>query len=151
LCFSSEVRGVVYRTTDLDIALVESDPGLCVVLDQHAKQVLERLPRVSTQSDRVRAFLSSQLSGGNTDAPTVAAHFCMSVRTLHRKLAEEGTSHKALLEELRREMCQSLLRRPEISISEVAFMVGFSEPSAFHRAYKRWTGMTPAQARTHGR
>ncbi len=151
LCFSSDVRGIVYRTTDLEVALVESDPSLCAVLDQHAQQVLDRLPRISTLSDRVRELLSSQLSGGSTDALTVAAHLRMSVRTLHRRLAEEGTSHKALLEELRREMCQSLLRRPDISISEVAFMVGFSEPSAFHRAYKRWTGMTPAQARTHGR
>ncbi len=147
LVFSSGKRAVVYDADEMDVPLRESDPGLSAVLDQHAQQVLEQLPQISTLSDRVRAFMAAQLSGGNPDAQAVAAHLRMSVRTLHRKLADEGTSHKLLLDELRRELSHSLLRQPNVSISEVAFLVGFSEPSAFHRAYKRWTGKTPAQAR----
>jgi AraC-like DNA-binding protein len=147
LVFDSGRRALVYALADADTPLLESDPGLRAVLDRHARQVLESLPTISTLSDRVREFMAGQLSGGNADAQAVAEHLRMSVRTLHRKLADEGTSHKLLLDELRRELSQSLLRQPNVSISEVAFLLGFSEPSAFHRAYKRWTGTTPAQAR----
>jgi AraC-like DNA-binding protein len=71
----------------------------------------------------------------------------MSVRTLHRRLSDEGTSHKQLLEQLRRELAATYLRERAIAISEAAYLLGFSEPSAFHRAFRRWTGQTPAEFR----
>jgi AraC-like DNA-binding protein len=71
----------------------------------------------------------------------------MSPRTLQRRLHEENTSHQQLLDELRRELAQRYLREPTIAIGETAFLLGFSEPSAFHRAFKRWTGTTPGTFR----
>ena len=80
-------------------------------------------------------------------AETVADHLRMSARTLSRRLADEGTSHKAILDELRADLARRYLEDAELAISEVAFLLGFSEPSAFHRAFKRWTGQTPSQFR----
>jgi len=89
-----------------------------------------------------------ELQGGNPAAETIAEHLHMSVRTLARRLAEEDTSHKALLDELRSDLARRYLSDAGLAISEVAFLLGFSEPSAFHRAFKRWTGQTPRQFRS---
>jgi len=151
LVFSASKRALIYDAADVEAPLLEADAGLSLVLDQHAEHVLSNIPRVHTLSDRVRAFMAEQLCGGNPDAQAVAEHVKMSVRTLHRRLEEDGTSHKALLEELRRELSARFLQEATVSIAEVAFLLGFSEPSAFHRAFKRWTGHTPAQYRKlHG-
>ena len=71
----------------------------------------------------------------------------MSVRTLNRTLAGEGTNYRRLLDQLRHELASRHLANPQISIGEVAFLLGFSELSAFYRAFKRWSGRTPAEFR----
>ncbi|MCB1035891.1 MAG: helix-turn-helix transcriptional regulator, partial [Acidobacteria bacterium] len=80
-------------------------------------------------------------------AAQVASALHMSVRSLHRGLKQEETSFRRLLEQLRRERAADLLAEGRCSLSEVAFLLGFSELSAFYRAFKRWTGMTPAEFR----
>lgn len=67
----------------------------------------------------------------------------MSARTLHRHLEEEGTSFRQVLAEVRREIAARHLSERRLAIGEIAFLLGFSEPSAFHRAFKRWTGHGP--------
>jgi len=73
----------------------------------------------------------------------------MSERSLQRRLADEGQTFDALLDELRHELALRYLADKTLAIAEVAFLLGYSEPSAFHRAFKRWTGKTPTQARQH--
>jgi AraC-like DNA-binding protein len=75
----------------------------------------------------------------------VSKRLGLSARTLQRKLNEEGTSHQELLDELRRDLSRNYLLEPNMSVAEAAFLLGFSDPSAFHRAFRRWTGMTPKQ------
>jgi AraC-like DNA-binding protein len=130
-----------------NLALDQSEPGLCAILDEHALKLLEELPPLGSLGDRVRDLLARQLSGGDTSAETTALSLKMSVRTLHRRLSAEGTSHKKLLEELRRKLAASYLRDGGLAISEITYLLGFSEPSAFHRAFRRWTGKTPMQFR----
>jgi AraC-like DNA-binding protein len=67
----------------------------------------------------------------------------MSARTLQRRLHDEATSFAALLDTFRREASVRLLRERDLSVEEVAFMLGYSEPSSFYRAFRRWTGQTP--------
>lgn len=148
LKFRSGKRALVFSVEDLEMPLRDSEPGLCGVLDAHAQQLLASLPPVGTFSDRVRELLASQLAGGDATAQDVARTLKMSVRTLHRRLVEEGTTHKKLLEDLRRELAGTYLSEQAIGISEVAYLLGFSEPSAFHRAFRRWTGKTPAEFRS---
>jgi AraC-like DNA-binding protein len=71
----------------------------------------------------------------------------MSARTLQRQLGREGTTFAALLTELRREMAPSLLRDGRHGVSEVAFLLGYEDPSAFRRAFKRWFGRSPRSLR----
>jgi AraC-like DNA-binding protein len=70
-----------------------------------------------------------------------------SQRSLHRRLSEEGTTFNDLLDEVRREFSQRYLARPRLAVAEVAYLVGFNDPSAFFKAFRRWTGVTPSQYR----
>ena len=98
-------------------------------------------------SERVRSQLLEDLRGGTPTADGVAQALHISVRTLHRSLRSEETSFGALLNQLRQEQATKYLADPKISIAEVGFLLGFSELSSFYRAFKRWTGKTPADFR----
>jgi AraC-like DNA-binding protein len=75
----------------------------------------------------------------------------MSVRTLQRRLGDEGTSFAGLVDEVRHELSRALVRRTDLSLVEVAARVGFAELSTFSRAFKRWTGLAPGAYRSqHG-
>ncbi|MEO1273598.1 MAG: helix-turn-helix transcriptional regulator, partial [Myxococcota bacterium] len=84
-------------------------------------------------------------------ATAVAQRLGMSRRTLYRRLRDEGTTFQHLLDDLRAGMAQSLLKNRHTDLTEVAFILGFSEPRAFSRAFKRWTGTTPARWRNEMR
>ena len=99
---------------------------------------------------RVRARLIDLLSAGDVAQQDVADSLHMSLRTLQRKLHKENTSYKALLEETRRQLAGQYLRQARLSVSEVTYLLGFSEPSNFTRAFKRWTGHTPSEFRCTG-
>ena len=77
----------------------------------------------------------------------VAHGLGLSARSFHRRLSEHGMSFKALTEETRRDLAEGLLRDEQHSLAEIAFLTGFSEQSAFTRAFKRWVGRTPASYR----
>jgi len=145
--FDTGRRALVFSAPDAQLGMRQAEPGLCAILDQHAQDMLAKLPPIGTFSDRVRELIADQLSGGDPTAQEMARALKMSVRTLHRRLKEEGTSHKQLLAELRQQLAGKYLRESRMAVSEVAFLLGFSEPSAFHRAFRRWTGATPAAYR----
>jgi AraC-like DNA-binding protein len=71
----------------------------------------------------------------------------LSARTLHRRLAEAGTSFEKLLDETRRELAAEYVRRTDYSVGEVAYLLGFAETSSFNRAFRRWTGKSPSEFR----
>ncbi|MFO0658260.1 MAG: helix-turn-helix transcriptional regulator [Polyangiaceae bacterium] len=118
------------------------------VIERHAEALLLSLPELSSGvADRVRQALANGLSDGGVTLAEVAKRLKMSERSLQRKLASEGVSFDALLDEIRRDLALRYLSDRNIAIAEVAFLLGYSEPSPFHRAFKRWTGTTPSEAR----
>jgi len=145
--FNRPVNGVVLRRALLDTPLVEADPGLCGVLERHIRELVDRMPRASALSDRVRELVASELSTGRASAATVARKLHMSRRTLQRQLGADGTTFRALFDTLRRDLAIRYLAERTIAIAEVAFLLGFSEASAFHRAFHRWYGTTPTAYR----
>jgi AraC-like DNA-binding protein len=145
--FNQAVNGLVLRRELLDTPLLKSDPGLCAVLDRHARELLERVPRATALRDRVRQLAAPTLSTGAPRTATIARTLHMSRRTLQRQLRNDGTSHRELVDTLRRDLALRYLAERQIAIAEVAFLLGFSEASAFHRAFKRWSGTTPATYR----
>lgn len=136
----------------LDAALIQhplaqSDPGLSSILDRHAAELLARLPQSESLLDSVYRLISQGLRGGDPSLAAIAQQLGYAPRTLQRKLQETGTSYHTLLDDMRRELSIYYLREDHIAVSEVAFLLGFSETSAFHRAFRRWMGVAPGEFR----
>lgn len=139
---------VVSRDT-WDQPVVGSDAALFGVLEDHATRLLEEVSTTEPASllDRVGAVLREELRGGDIRAVHVAKRLGFGERTLQRRLGEINTSYIELLASARETMACEYLREPGISLSEVAFLLGFAEQSSFTRAFKRWTGKPPGDWR----
>lgn len=120
---------------------------LLAILDRQLSGQLSGLPRSSDFRDRVQRCMMDELPEREPVVAAVAERLHMSARSLQRRLQGEGTSFAEVLSELRRDLALRYLGDPRISIGEVAFLLGFLDVTAFHRAFKRWTGSTPAEHR----
>ncbi|XGV97784.1 MAG: AraC family transcriptional regulator [Leptolyngbya sp. BL-A-14] len=131
----------------LELPLLSADPTLSAILDKCAEKAMAALPNSDSLADQVRQALVANLRSGNASIEAVAERVQFSPRTLQRKLKEEGTSYRDLLDEVRRELSIHYLREEQIAIAEIAFLLGFSSTSAFYRAFKRWMGISPGEFR----
>lgn len=141
--FGQDRNTLVLDVGLLSLPLQRGDPGLCAVLDRHAEDLLARLPRAEPFEEALRRAICEELRGGQPSVAAVAARLHVSGRTLQRRLESAGASFHELVDTLRRELALRHLADPRTSLSEVSFLLGFSEPRAFHRAFKRWMGTTP--------
>ena len=145
--FATGENALVLPAALLHTRCIRADPAVLAVLDRYAADRLELAPRTTSFADRARAALLEDLRGGEPSVERLAARLKSSVRTLNRALAAEGMSYRKLLDQLRQELACQHLSDDRVSIAEVAFLLGFSELSAFYRAFKRWTSYTPADFR----
>lgn len=145
--FSAESCQLILDASTLALPIAKADPGLSAVLDRHAEELLAKHPRPASVIDRVRSLIGDELNGGDPSLERIAHRLGLSARTLQRRLREHGTSHHELLDQLRKDLAMKYLRLPEMAVCEIAYLLGFSESSALHRAFKRWTGMTPNEFR----
>lgn len=120
------------------------------VLSERADALLRELEAATTVRARVERQLMPVLHTGDANVDPIAAHLGLSRRTLQRKLSAEGTSFEKVLDELRQKLAMHYLSGKKVSANETAYLVGFSEPAAFSRAFKRWTGASPGQYRARG-
>jgi len=137
----------VWRNEDLELPVVAADETLSGYLDRLAEEALEALGRGDSFLDKVRKALWVELSGGRPTLERTATVLGVSARTLQRRLGELGTSFSDLLDKFRRDMSTRLLRNESLAVYEVAFLLGYSEPSTFYRAFRRWTGVSPVEYR----
>lgn len=100
-------------------------------------------------TQKVYTLLSEHLGHSLPNADEVALSLGLSLSTLKRRLADESTSFQQILDKLRQDVAVNMLKQAQSSITEISFFLGFSTPSAFHRAFKRWTGNTPELYRKH--
>jgi len=117
------------------------------VLTEHADALLKTLESSKSVRGRVEGLLMPVLHTGNASMDTVATKLGMSRQTLFRKLKAEGVTFEKVLDELRHRMAADYLGARKVSVNETAYLVGFSEPAAFSRAFKRWTGSSPRSVR----
>lgn len=147
--FSAAVGALELALADVDRPCPAADPSLSDIILRQANALLAALPDPDrTIAARIRKQLVSQLAEGAPSLGEVARGLRMSERSLQRRLADEGVTFDGLLDELRHELALRYLANASTAIGEVAYLLGYSEPSAFHRAFKRWTGLTPAEARS---
>jgi AraC-like DNA-binding protein len=127
------------------------DPNLRSVLEDHARHQLERVPRGDPLLHDVRQRLLAQLRDGAPDTARLARAMHMSERTLRRRLQQAGTRYQDLLDGLRAQLAREYVLQAGVDVAQVSARLGFAEPSAFYRVFKRWTGMTPAQYQKRAR
>jgi len=125
------------------------DPVLRSVLEQHAAGLAAKVPEVDNLAQKVRRVLATSMAKGETQIEIVARALATSSRSLQRSLARDGLTFQHLLDDTRREAAGEYLSDPKLAIGEIAYLLGFSEAAAFHRAFKRWEGMTPQSFRGH--
>ena len=144
LRFDADDYAFVVDGALLDQPLSTSNPIMLEMLEHRARKAVEALPAIDDFVELVRERIEAELPNGNTNARSVAEHLGISQRTLHRRLQAEATSYQELLDKVRCRLAQRHLASRKHTINEVAALVGFAQPSAFHRAFKGWTGDTPA-------
>jgi len=125
-----------------------ADDGISRFLLSHLDEELGALGNDTPLELLVEREISRSLSEGIPRMQDVARRLAMSERTLHRRLSERGVSFRSLVDATRRHVAENLLRDSRYTVTEVAFLTGFSEQSAFNRAFKRWTTQTPTTFRT---
>jgi AraC-like DNA-binding protein len=142
--FDAGEDGVLFPISMMDQLNPSADATLRQLLERYAADQLARIPTSARFSQRVRACILSMLPLDSLSAAAVAAQFSMGSRTLRRRLQDEATSYQEILDDVRAELARHYLTKEKRGINEVAFLLGFSDPSAFTKAFHRWTGQTPA-------
>ncbi len=147
LQFSSDNSLLILDSAAADQPLSGHNTRLETMLE---KQVVEYLARLDRQDivGRTQSAIFDLLPSGRVTIDDIAARLNTSVRTLRRKLGEKGTSFKALLTHTRQELGERYIRDNNLSLTEIAFLLGFSDSSSFSRAYRSWTGQTPTEFRS---
>lgn len=134
----------------LDRPQVHAEPRLLTLLERQLEALMREVSVGHTVTGPIRRCMADGLLEGEPTLNTVAKRLRLSPRTLQRRLRDEDTSFAELLADVRHELALKHLRNPEVSIQEVAFLLGFSDVSTFHRAFKRRAGVTPATYRRSG-
>ena len=145
--FDSDRDALLVSSETLDTPNKLGDESISAFFDTHLESEVAAIQETKTLDELVCDQISRSLSEGVPVISTVAEQLGMSGRTLQRRLSDDGFSYRNLVDKSRRLLAERLLSRTEYSLAEVAFMTGFSEQSAFNRAFKRWAGDTPRSYR----
>jgi AraC-like DNA-binding protein len=147
--FAQPATFLAYPVADLDRPLPAANAELARRNDEVAARYLERLSGNAVLA-RARAALLESLPSGAPTKPELARRLATSPRSLQRLLAAEGTSFSDLLAEARLTLAKNYLDEGRLPVTEIAFVLGFADTSAFSRAFRRWTGVAPSDwARSH--
>ncbi len=143
--FAQPVNRIVFEPVCLGWAVRSANNSLLSVFERHADTMLSA--QNQTYRQKVIEAIAQSLQGEVPLIEAIAHQLTLSVRQLQRELQGESTTYQQLLEETRKALALQHLQNADTSIHDIAFLLGFSEPSAFHRAFKRWTGQTPNRYR----
>ncbi len=144
--FDARSVGVRFDAALLERRIPTADAALHAFLERQAKEKIQDQPTVPFMA-RVREKLAAGMATGNVQVERIATAMHCSARTLQRRLTEEGTSFQEVLDDARHEQALILLQTHHKPVGEVAFLLGYSDLRPFVRAFKRWTGRTPAEVR----
>lgn len=145
--FAQAQNALVFPKRLLALPLGQADAQVRLMLDAYADRRLSEIEQGYSVLDRARALLARQLPEQGIELEQLAAQLALSPRTLQRRLREAGLSFSQLVDETRQQLVLHYLRDPALELADIAFLVGFSEAGSLARAFRRWTGQTPAEYR----
>jgi AraC-like DNA-binding protein len=141
--FGCETNALVIERDFIEREVPAADQQLYQIMKQYLDQVLSEIPREDAVLSSIRKAVAESMRDGDPKLSRVAKKVSMGPRTLQRRLKEDGLDFKKLVEDTRQRFAVSYLKDRKNSLTEVAFLLGYSEVSAFNRAFKRWTHSTP--------
>lgn len=146
--FSQKTNSISFLTEDLNIPTIKADKSINKFLLDRAEEEKKGVEKLSNQlvSD-VTILIKDALPSGIPSINQISTHLGMSSRTLTRKLTDNGVTFRQLVQHAQEEIAKCLLYESSHTISEIAFLTGFSEQSAFNRAFKKWTSQSPSAFR----
>lgn len=148
LLFDQPNNFIAYKTTDLETRTAKADASINQFLVQRVEEETNGIEvSVNQLVSDVEQLIQDSLPSGIPSIGQVGEHIGMSNRTLTRRLSENGVSFRDLIQRTQERLSKELLKNTQRSIAEIAFETGFSEQSAFNRAFKRWTGLSPLEFR----
>ena len=143
LVFDHHESRISFRTADAKRPFSDANRELALTNDRFLDEMLAELGESDLVNQVKRAIIDALPSGAPSE-DDIARQVYVSGRTLQRRLAEEGTSFRTLLLEVRRELAERYISDPHMPLAEISYMLGFADSSSFSRAFKRWTGEPPA-------
>ncbi|MDB5854026.1 MAG: hypothetical protein JWR22_2067 [Herminiimonas sp.] len=146
LQFDAPIHKLHFSTADLMAPLPMANPELAAMYDRMAWDHLKRIGG-GKASNRIRELVIRRLPDGDPLRADIAREMCLGERTLQRRLQEEGTSFHELVDDIRRELAQNYLTQSDAAISQITYLLGFGDQSAFFRACKRWFDKAPGDYR----
>src|SRR5262249_54990866 len=130
-----------------ELPMRRRDDVLRAWLETKASKIVATQSKTESTADQVRRVFGTRMAGGDMRIEAVAHRLAMTPRTLQRRLAEEGTTFDAVRDVMRKSAAETLLAESTLTLGEVTYLLGYSEPAAFHRAVKRWHGVGPLALR----
>lgn len=147
--FSMKENSLIFEKYQLNLPIIEPNADLLQLFEDKARETLKNTSLKDTYSIMVANTILKELSYNMPSVKMVASKLNMSVRSLQVYLKKEGTSYTQILNDIRKKISIKCLEDDRASIDEIAYITGFSEASAFHRAFKKWTGLTPNEYRNN--
>ena len=149
--FERDASRLWLRREDWERHTLHADPDLLRILEGRAHDMAGELPDIASVGDALRSVVALELERGVPSVHDVARRLRLSSRTLQRRLAAEGLSFTDVVDRTREAAARRLLKEPNLALVEVAELLGFSDQSAFTRAFRAWSGTTPAEFRRQSR
>ncbi|SFW98541.1 AraC-type DNA-binding protein [Pseudomonas sp. NFACC43] len=146
LMFNAPYDALIFERADMEVPLPTANEAMALLHDRFAGEYLARFSE-SRVTHKARQALCRLLPQGEPKRDVVAQALHLSQRTLQRRLQEEGTSFQHLLDDTRRELAEQYLTQPDMTLLEIAYLLGFADPSNFFRAFRRWFDTTPGEYR----
>ncbi|MGC1508102.1 AraC family transcriptional regulator [Ketobacter sp. MCCC 1A13808] len=145
--FGCERNALVLTSEALQTPVLESNAGLHQKLIRQCERQLNEIALADSYRNKVLKVLGTMLHGQTPSIDEVALKLGMPSWTLRRKLKEEDSAYQLLVDEMRRDVAMSYMRNTDLTFGEISYLLGFSTPGAFQRAFKRWSGQTPGEYR----
>lgn len=147
--FDQPETKICFPRSFLDRRQSHSNPPLYELLQEQADRLLQKISSKDSLAQKIKDLVINEYQGAKPDMDTVAKHFNISARSLRRHLKENGYTYGKIIDDAQCEMAKQIFRQENVTIQEAGYRLGFSDVSSFHRAFKRWTGLTPQQYKSN--